>query len=228
MSRFAVVLALGLLAANLVSADQPPPTTTTTPAVTVAVPATPVPPVYATTTFTPADVITTAPATPARRGLFSRIRNRGSNNATTMTTIPYSTAIPVATTGTTVTIPSTPVFSGTVVTTPGTVITNPGTIVPNPMPTTVPVPLPAKPVPSTTKPGGTSVIVPDGGTVVMAGRMFYTTGGVVPASGFIDRNLIPVNGTVTMTPAVTTAAYVVPATTTTTARRGLFGRLRNR
>jgi hypothetical protein len=121
MKRIGLALAAGfgavLVAATPVTADDP------TPAAAPVVVAAP-------TTATPVYSSDVVPATPARRGLFGRLRNRGTTTATPAT------------------FPA-PVTGGTIITTP-----TPATTVPTPA-TTVPSPLPAKPAA-----GGTVSVAP--------------------------------------------------------------------
>ncbi|MDB5308598.1 MAG: hypothetical protein JWO38_2800 [Gemmataceae bacterium] len=99
-----------------------------------------------------AEVISTVPA---RRGLFGRLRNRGT---ATPVAFPAATPLPAAT---------------------GTVITTPAPVVPAPLPSTVPVPtqMPVRPAP-----GGVSV-VPTPGVVPASGTVMSPPGWTAVATG---------------------------------------------
>lgn len=162
MKRFLFAVAAVALSAAVGFAEDKP---------AAAAPATPATPVIVGTYGTPVAEYAPAAPTTARRGLFSRFRNR---NATSTTTT-YSPPAPLTTT-----------------ITPGTVITP---TAPTPMPPVAPAPMP---MPGA-KPAGATLMPTPNGTIVMTGGT--VTGEVMPAT------------------------YTEPAAP---ARRGLFGRLRNR
>jgi hypothetical protein len=237
MKTFGFALAAGvgmlLLNATPAAADEP----TTAPAPRAAGAPSPAPIVTAGPVMM-GDVVTT---TRTRRGLFGRLRNRG-----TTTVAPVITTQP-----------------GTVISQPGTVITQPGTIVTPPA--TTPAPPIGVPTPMP-RPGTTSeVIMTPTGTYVVADQTTTVRRGMfgrvrsrgtatvtpmaampvvaeaMPADGPIGWSITPTpptdvvpasgtivtaDGTVISTDGVvTTAGYTTPVQTR---RTGLFGRMRNR
>lgn len=147
MKRFGFALAVGFLAVTAAPAQQPGTTTPQTgPAATTGST------VVGTGTIVQSDVITTAPA---RRGLFSRIRNRSNTSAPVITTIP--------TTGTTVPIPgANPTPSN----------------IPTPMPGTAPAPRTGTTSGVTTGSG----VVQASGTTVVTGEGVTTSSYTVPST----------------------------------------------
>lgn len=99
-----------------------------------------------------ADVLTAAP-TSTRRGLFGRLRNRGTTTSAMPATGPLTTTTP-----------------GTIITTPA-----PGFAPPPPAPVPMPMPMPG------TKPGGIAMTTP--GVVPASGTIVTTNGTVVTADG---------------------------------------------
>jgi hypothetical protein len=165
MMRFCFALAAGLLAATAVSADPPATTTGEQPTPTTVGPVTSSGPVViGTAPVAQPGMVMTAPTTQPRRGLFGRLRNRGTTTATA------------------------PVITTTPAPTGGTVITTPGTTAPivAPAPNAVPSPMPGGTslyTPGTTvmPNGGVTGITPAGGQV-MAGQPVTTAGYVMPAT----------------------------------------------
>lgn len=217
MKRICLALAVGLVAlvAAPVSADNP---TAPAPTPVVTTPA----PVVVGGPATTGDVI--APA-PARRGLFSRLRNRGMRSNVVMPAAPgtvitpapvYTPAPPTAAPAVPAPLPSRPITGGSAVVVPSSGVVMNGTMV--------------------TTAGYT--VIPEQ-TQVRRGLFgrFRTrgTGTVVPASMPMP---MPTSGIVPASAAVTSATptVVMPTgmpvmaepTTTATPRRGLLARLRAR
>jgi len=186
IKRFLFASAFGLLFATPAQPQTPPAAPETTSGPVAA-------PVVTGSMLARSQVVTSAPATPARRMLFGRLRGR-------MTPV-----APLMTTRLTSTLPST---SGTIISTPGTGDTLPGTIVPAPMPAPMPTPMPKTPVAPTPRTGGTTMTPP-----VVPGVV--GTPGVVTAGGTDGPNaVVTAGGTVPSTGTVVTAGGTVPSTGT--------------
>lgn len=186
MTKFLFAVALAAVVAPFGTADEKP---VTAPPVTTA-PVTSGPVIVGTPGTPVVEYGPTVQSAPARRGLFGRLRNRGSSTPISG----YSTPLPSGT-----------IAPGTIVAPAPIPMPTPGTTVPQPMP-----------MPGVKPISGTVITTP--GTVVVAGGPTPTTGTVIVAGNTMPAEMM-------MMPTMSTSTMTMSSTP---ARRGLFGRLRNR